>query len=191
MIHSFSVRTICVYCRKSAPAPVETVNGLKFRQLDISDFRRDPVFQEKNRAEHFIELVRQGHICNGYVTTDDRVASYIWHSVMPAPFELGLTFKASHLDAYLWNCRTTPEFENRGLYRMGLKNCMNLIPAPRTWIVTNQDNPASKKGIEEAGFRRMDDLTIARIQQLVIGKTRAGFILHWGTGTVEPDQLGA
>ena len=156
-------RTVDVFQAK----PGETAAGsalagdYRFRRLDAADFSASPLGQEKGRAKSFERRIGDGHQPWGYVAPDGTVACYLWLSApqfggAPPDFELGLRARIPSGAAYIWDCRSDPRHERKGLYRHGLAAVAHQAAdagARSVLIVTRCENARSRNSILATGFR--------------------------------------
>ena len=107
---------------------------------------------------------RDGH--RPYIGRLDGVAvSYGWVATREASIgELGLTFRLTPEDRYLWDFATLPEWQGRGLYPRLLQTI--LIAESRTgrrfWILHAPENTPSGAGMQKAGFAPAGRLSFSR-----------------------------
>ncbi len=68
--------------------------------------------------------------------------------------ELGLTFRLSEFDRYLWDFATLPQWQGRGLYPRLLQAIIRQESgrAERFWIIHAPENTPSGAGMRKAGF---------------------------------------
>jgi ribosomal protein S18 acetylase RimI-like enzyme len=74
------------------------------------------------RAERFRRRLQDGHRLFAMME-GGRVAAYLWASAagQETPLGLGVSFVVPDDMVYVWDCRTDPESQGRGLYRRGLE----------------------------------------------------------------------
>ena len=146
-------RTIDCY-RSSAEATTDLVplqGNYRFRQFDAGDFLTSVLGQEKGRAETFAVRLKEGHEAWGYVDESDAIACYLWltmdaNETVTANFECGLVAEIPAQTAYIWDCRSHPAHEGRGLYRHGLRKLRQIAfsrGAKTALIVTRRENVRS------------------------------------------------
>lgn len=164
-----------------AGIPDSPVEGYRFRRLTAADFEGSPLGQEKGRAGIFAQRIEQGHQPWGFVASDNSVACYLWLSAprqgAAAPdFELGLRAAIQPDAAYIWDCRSDPRHERKGLYRHGLVSLVRQAMADGTksvQIVTRRENIRSKHSIIAAGFQAAGEMRLYAL---------AGFVAILGAG---------
>lgn len=168
--------------------------GFEFRALRATDFSHGALFQEKNRAAYFEQRLNAGHRCFGFVTQQGETVAYLWlsspqYETPSAPFELGLSCRIPPRTGYIWDCRTKPEFRNRGLYRHGLKLLQALCRADglqSAVIATEVLNGASKAAIMAAGFAADYKMVILRLLgRIYFIAVRGSVLLRGPHGTVD------
>jgi CelD/BcsL family acetyltransferase involved in cellulose biosynthesis/GNAT superfamily N-acetyltransferase len=93
------------------------------------------------------------------------IAAYVWITVgktVEVP-ELGGSIELGPKQAYLFDCYTLPSFRGRGLYPLLLRKAMSRATGcTKAFIVSEQGNAASKRGIEKAGFRLVQSIERTR-----------------------------
>lgn len=149
----------------TAAADAPERRGYAFRALAEADFRSAPVFAEKGREGRFIERLRLGHLCLGFVSEDGDVASYLWlSSGRDVPFALTLRLRLPETAWYIWDCRTAERHARRGLYSGGLVRARAWMgPGKAFWISCEAGNLPSVRGIAAAGFERKCSLSLLKV----------------------------
>jgi hypothetical protein len=143
----------------AAPAPPDPP-GYRFAGLGFDALENAPLALARGRAAKFRARLDQGYACAGYRDADGVVRSYVWiaggaagpHAV---PVWRGLRWRLAPDEIYLWDCRTEPGHEGRGLYRAALWRAARdalTAGARAVWIESETANRASIRGIEAAGF---------------------------------------
>lgn len=99
----------------------------------------------------------------------------LYHNNIPATrcwATLGDAFVVEHIgeidasivlpqgEAYIWDCRTIPEFRGLGLYTQMLKELTAVLSreSATIWVAVTQSNMASKRGIASANFQWWDTI---------------------------------
>ena len=170
-------RTVDVFTARpgEVAAPAGSPDGYRFRKLEAADFETSRLGQEKGRAQGFAKRIAQGHQPWGYLAPDGTVACYLWLSApefseAPPDFELGLRARIPAGCAYVWDCRSDPRHERRGLYRHGLAalaRCTADIGARSVLIVTRRENTRSRDSILAVGFRAAGTMRLFGLGNLV------------------------
>lgn len=145
-----------------APRALPPLGGeYVFTELDAEQLAACRMGREKNRAQSFRARLAEGHRAVGFLDGNGDVACYLWVSggdagPRVAPFESGLRVRLDPAQIYIWDCRTDPAHEGRGLYRHGLARIMEGLAglAVTASIVSRRENTRSARAIEAAGFRR-------------------------------------
>jgi hypothetical protein len=86
---------------------------------------------------------------------DGRAVTYGWVATREASIgELGLEFRLSPEDRYLWDFATLPEWQGRGLYPRLLQTILiaESRAARRFWIIHAPENAPSGAGMQKAGL---------------------------------------
>ena len=149
-----------IYSAGSTTTSATEPEGLRRTVLGKTDFERDPVFQQRNRARRFLARPSP-HICYGLVGPSGEVAAYIWlaragHNTLEIPFGLGLRALLRPGEAYVWDCFTAEPYRNRGCYRELIRYGQQRSAEAgdsRVFIQCGRDNAPSRRGIERCGFR--------------------------------------
>jgi GNAT superfamily N-acetyltransferase len=126
------------------------------------------------------EAIRQrfetGRRCFGF-EVDDRIVSFGW--MTPGAEETGeleRTLSIPAGEAYVWDCGTVPDHRRLGLYSSLLNRILFKLQdegVPRVWIGSSRLNTPSIRGIANAGFQHVIDLTYRRIALLTLIVLRA------------------
>ncbi len=99
---------------------------------------------------------------------ENTLAAYGWVSYGEEFIgELGLYLRLLPWEAYIWDCFTVPAFRQKYLYSALLVYILGELRAGsinRVWIGANLDNVPSQLGIDRAGFRRVADLVVTRVE---------------------------
>ncbi|WP_439879615.1 GNAT family N-acetyltransferase [Pontibacter sp. MBLB2868] len=122
--------------------------------------------------------------------SDDNKAYVAYLHGVPAAFgwvaqgkahigELDHSFILPLRHRYLWNFRTLPDFQGRGIYTRLLQHILRVERhrAHTFWILHAPENMASRKGIQKAGFEQMGLVSVAKDKRLIFlpeGAGRAG-----------------
>jgi GNAT superfamily N-acetyltransferase len=72
-------------------------------------------------------------------------------------------------EVYIWDCGTVPEYRRQGHYTALLNRilaALHVEGVPRAWIGASRLNIPSIRGIANAGFQHVLDLTYRRIGRL-------------------------
>ncbi len=149
-------RCYLFFCTNSIPFKMENSNKLSLIELTITHFQNDALFRENNRTEKFIRRIKDGHKCYGFLENNENVIAYFWVSYptrKSPPFTFGLNLKIPSTHMYIWDCRTSPDFQRTGLYRNGLIKIREKYQDKKIFINCDYKNINSIKGIENAGFR--------------------------------------
>lgn len=99
-----------------------------------------------------------------------RIVSFGW--VTTGPEETGELERRLAIppgEAYVWDCGTVPDRRRLGLYSALLNRVIRRLHAeavPRVWIGASRLNAPSTRGIANAGFRHVLDLTYRRLVRL-------------------------
>ena len=123
-------------------------------ELTKDYFNKDPLFTEKNRKDRYIERLQDGHRCYAYIQKG-KIIAYFWVSDSNAnltQFAFKIKLSIPKNTAYIWDCRTAPDFKRQGLYSMGLSEISRIYSDKYLSINCIKHNIASKRGIEKANF---------------------------------------
>ena len=170
----------CVHATRPAPSPP---SGYRFAAVASERLDGDPVFLIKGRAERFRERFPSPHACYGFTTESGEVVAFFWLTLARAqavevPFRYGLNIKIEPRQAYVWDCATAAEHQNRGLYRTGLALTAAEAAAggaSSVFIITDLDNHASIRGIEAASGQELGRFSVAQSGPLrTIGSSAGG-----------------
>jgi len=189
--------TFCFYRQavtdEATRGPAEESDGLMFRQLGPDDFASASLFQAGNRAQRFTARLDGPHACYGYVADTGEVAAYIWVSrrtdgACEVPLAQNIRLSLAPGELYIWDCRTSPTFESRGLYRRALRRALGLgrdDGADVAAICCHHDNLASIKGISAAGFEQTAVVRVCRLLWLrAVGRSARLPFVAWRGGSV-------
>ena len=139
----------------------------RFSALTDEHFNRCSLAREKQRAVQFRARLREGFRAYGFVHAQDEPVSYLWVShgedgVHATPFECGTRLHTDAEQIYIWDCRTHPDHEGRGLYRHGLRELAAIATRDRraAYIVSRTDNGRSCAAIAGAGYLPLGTMTI-------------------------------
>lgn len=158
---------------------------LAFPELTAEDIdeARSPVFA--GRTARFHRRLRDGHALIG-CRVDGRIVCYLWLTCgdREVPLGFGVSFLVPRGTSYVWDCRTDPAYQGRGLYRQGLL-------AARAWpagrggdflIAVEWSNAPAIRAMRGAGFAA----TLCRYRLLRLGP----FGLYVKDGRLRPYQDG-
>jgi RimJ/RimL family protein N-acetyltransferase len=168
-----SGRRIFFIASEEAKTPV-TPQNYRFVEFSEQDFAQSSLAQMRDRPKVFRFRLSKGHRCYGWRDKDGQIASYLWLSeptLSDAPWMCELKFMIAPETAYIWDCRTAPGHENRGLYTAGLGQVRRLAAAAgatRVLIDCAPENIPSVRAIEKAGFRHAGDVQLRRIGPLCL-----------------------
>lgn len=101
-----------------------------------------------------------------------QIACYGW--VTPGAECVGELEREFHLhddEAYIWHCGTLPAWRGRRFYSALLSQIIHQLHAermPRIWIGASRLNRASVRGIANAGFEHVVDITYRRLLRLTL-----------------------
>ncbi|TXD81684.1 hypothetical protein ESY86_16805 [Subsaximicrobium wynnwilliamsii] len=131
------------------------INNLKVRSIQSYVYRMETYvpYLEKEPFKFDLKIDRQSGRCTKYyIEKNDLLIhqSYIYNEV----FLLRLIKKRGPV---IGNCFTHPEFRGKSIYPYVInciaKNSLNL-GAKEVFVIVNQSNAGSIKGIEKAGFEK-------------------------------------
>jgi ribosomal protein S18 acetylase RimI-like enzyme len=132
---------------------------------DALDDRQSPVLA--GRGERFRARLGVGHKLH-VVRDEGRIAAYLWTSApgMEVPLGLGVSFIVPPNFVYIWDCRTDPAFQGRGVYRRGLRALRRRYARDlrACLIAVERDNVPAILAMRAAGF--LQDLLDYRIARL-------------------------
>lgn len=103
---------------------------------------------------------------------DGRIITYGW--VTHGPESVGELERQFHLypdEAYVWDCATVPTWRKRGGYSTLLRCIIEQLQeerVPRIWIGASRLNQPSVRGIANAGFTHVIDVTYRRFYRLTL-----------------------
>lgn len=119
---------------------------------------------------------------------EDQLVTMGWVSLVDTWIgEIDTTIRPAAGEAYIWDCRTSPPFRGRGLYRDLLTQIMldlGRTGVRRVWIATLDRDSPGYRGVQRAGFHR-----VLRIRHL-----RLGGLQWWSVhedGKAATDEIGA
>lgn len=145
----------------AAPAAaVSNPDSYVLAALDAATIAKAPLAALRGRAAKFTKRLELGYRCVGYLDAAGIVRSYVWIAgggtgPETVPVWRNLRWRLSAGDTYLWDCRTDPAHEGRGLYRCALRAAAAQAAARGSrdvWIESEIGNEASTRGIRAAGF---------------------------------------
>ena len=114
----------------------------------------------------FLRRFESGRRCYA-AWVGEELAAYGWVSFGEEDVgELGLRVNLLDCEAYIWDCVTLPAFRQKGLFAAllgAVANALRTEGVCSIWIGANKDNAPSQRGIDRAGFRRVVDLLVARV----------------------------
>ena len=153
-----------------------------FRKLSEADLSRYPVFSVMNRFQRYMHNMRHGHLCYGFFTSKNDLASYLWISLgsisdLVIPYGK-LRVALSDQQSYIWDCRTIPDFQRKGLYIDGLCIAKQICVehgATDIYISADPANVPSQRRIMSAGFKPCGEVKV-----ITLG---AANIIHTAKGT--------
>ena len=101
-----------------------------------------------------------------YARADREVTARVWWQKGPGTVRGrgGLPlFRMQSGDALIHYCETRPAWRGRGIYPWLLQEAVLRLKAPgaRIWILSEPDNPASRRGILKAGFQPKGTLEVS------------------------------
>ncbi len=102
----------------------------------------------------------------------DRIATYGWVTYgVEVVGELERHFYLHDDEAYVWDCGTVPAWRGQRCYSAFLSQVIYRLHqegVPRIWIGASRHNDPSIRGIVNAGFQRVIDLTYGRFYCLTL-----------------------
>jgi ribosomal protein S18 acetylase RimI-like enzyme len=101
-----------------------------------------------------------------------QIATYGWVTYGPECVgELEREFHLHDDEAYIWDCHTAPAWRGQRLYSALLSQMLYRLHqegVPRIWIGASRHNQPSVRGIANAGFKRVVDLSYRRFFCLTV-----------------------
>lgn len=85
--------------------------------------------------------------------------------------ELERQFNLRRDEAYIWDCRTVPDWRGRGFYSFLLSRLIHEllgVGVQQIWIGASRHNRPSIRGFVNAGFKPVVDLTYRRLLRLTM-----------------------
>lgn len=162
--------------------PASDVAGYEFRELDGHSFASDQIFRAAGRRDRFRKRHGGIHRCFGYTEGRGAVASYLW---LTTAMDGGATVPWEKLElelppgtGYIWDCRTHEDHRGKGLYRSGLRNCIEIALSQgsrEVYIYVSHDNIPSRRGVRSAGFRSLFDVRTVALSRWCIVRKEGGF----------------
>lgn len=154
LLHALYHKRSYVFYKRSAGHKIENLcDNYAFRKFGQADLANSELCQLNKRYEKFLNRIKDGHACYGFLD-QDKVIAYFWvtHSEGYAPLTFGVNFKLPSDFVYIWDCRTHTAYQRQGLYRNGLLHLLAMNNTQSAIINCETNNTISIKGIESAGF---------------------------------------
>ena len=165
---------------EKTPQGKATPSGFIFEKLSTADLTTCSLAQEKNRLLRFQERLEKGYVCYGYCDkTSGAVIGYFWvtaadQTPVTAPFTMGADFLIQPGQAYIWDCRIEPAYQNQGLYAAGLRTLIDQFGPHEKWINCEHKNKPSRRGIQNAGFTYQNNCVLLNIRGFKMKCTKTG-----------------
>lgn len=140
-------------------------DDFRFDFITKPEILNDPIFKQNNRMERYLKYIDESYKCIGFKTEDNKIASYIWYSDFNTniPFNKKIILKLPIRTAYIWDCRTSSKFKNKGLYKEGLKLLLSYLETKgieKVYICNLVDNIYAEKTMKSLGFRLVNTLRV-------------------------------
>ncbi len=98
---------------------------------------------------------------------EEQIAAYGWATRGPENVgELERDFCLGDDEVYIWDCFTLPDWRGQGFYTTllrGMRQQFHQEGVPRIWIGASRQNQPSIKGMVNAGFEHVMDVTYRRL----------------------------
>lgn len=176
-------------------------SGLSFVRLTSEDIGGSALFRVRGRERKFHNRDGRTHSCFGFVDADGDPLSFAWLTVpsgtsTPVPLGSGVSLLLSPGSAYVWDCVTRKDMRGRGLYTETLRRLASRALSSGcydVWICADEDNVASRRGIERAGFRPAFAVNLYRLGpvRLVRWRSRARLFVGAGAADILPPSSGS
>lgn len=146
-----------------------------FRMVNKEDFLDNSFLWNGDKRLKFLDRLKNNHFCFGSFDHDNKLLSYLWYSASKissykVPFEEKLCLTLNENESYIWDCRTSIAFQNRGYYKEGLKGVVYqgfLSGIKRIWIVSDKFNKSSIRGITNVGFSKGKLIFLIRFHKMI------------------------
>jgi GNAT superfamily N-acetyltransferase len=100
------------------------------------------------------------------------IATYGWVTLgVELVGELERKFHLNSSEAYVWDCVTTPTWRKKGFYTVLLGHIIYQLHSegvPLIWIGSSRQNQPSIRGMANAGFKQVVDVTYLRVFRLTL-----------------------
>jgi hypothetical protein len=120
------------------------------------------------------------------------IKSYLWFTnpslgAKLVPWELAWSIKVDSSLSYIWDCRTLPESQGKGLYTTGLDELIYTSHSQQKLpiIYCAVENVASQKGIVRSGFKPLGTVTLFKVGRLNIQLGCFGFQFSLGSPVLD------
>lgn len=147
-----------------------------FSELVESDFKKNNIFKKNDRMRRYSDFIKSGHQCFGFFDQSQQVVSYLWLSKEGSivPLTSSVRLKIGNGLAYIWDCRTSDDYQGRGLYKEGLKRLVKYsvsLGVNRVMICNLVSNKIANKTMSTLGSQYIDTISVFRFLSvsLVIG----------------------
>ena len=174
-------RSLDVYA--ATPAKKKTaVAGFQFEELTEKHFAEADFCQP--RLALFRNRLEDGFAAHGLIASNGQLAYYMWLTFADgegwAPWALGARIDLPEASGYIFDCKTAPEYRNKGLYSAALKYARWLCDrrgCSKVLIDVEPSNAPAVKAIKNAGFKKRATTEIVKLGPIyrTIGDSESSF----------------
>ena len=145
--------------------------AIEFKELGAADAPALAAAMGMATPELVLQRLRRQRRCF-CLSVAGQIACYGWVTLgVESVGELEREFHLHDDEAYIWHCGTLPAWRGRRLYSALLSQIVHQLHAervPRIWIGASRLNQASVRGIANAGFEHVVDITYRRLFRLTL-----------------------
>lgn len=149
------------------PAQVE----VNFEEVGAADLNELALAMNTSDQESILRRLEAGRRCF-VLRTGGQIITYGWLTLgAECVGEMERQFHFRDDEAYIWDCGTVQAWQRQGGYSALLSQMIYRLKeegVPRIWIGASRLNQPSVKGIANAGFNRVVDLTYRRFSALTL-----------------------
>lgn len=167
------------------PPPCEARVKVKFEEVGIADIDDLSAAMNQATSEKVRRRLQSKRRCFS-LRVAGQIVAYGWLTRGAERVgELERQLRLQDEEAYIWDCATVPVWRRQHCYSALLNHLIYQLHAegvPRIWIATARHNQPSVRGIVNAGFRSVVDLTYRRFYRLTwlwihqVPSTRCPFV---------------
>ncbi len=162
----FKRRSLDVYSATPSSGRVK-VDGFELSSLEAGHFAAAEFCRP--RLELFRRRLAEGFAAHGLLTSDGKLACYMWLSFADdlgwAPWALGARIVLPAMSGYIFDCKTAPKHRNKGLYTAALKHARWLshkAHCKKVLIDVEPNNAPAVRAITAAGFEKVGATEVTR-----------------------------